>query len=209
MKRILCFGDSNTFGYKPDRSGRFDENTRWTGLLSNSLKDNFTIIEDGLCGRTTALDDPFCDGRNGLKSIGNSVRENSPIDLLIIMLGTNDLKAFYGMTAKMIAENCEKLIDKALDSCENPNAMKILLVSPILLGKNILSINSTYNIQSVTASHSLSKEIKVLAEKRNCYFLAAENYAKTSDLDCEHMTSEEHKKLAVVIESKIREIFQK
>lgn len=209
MKRILCFGDSNTFGYKPDRSGRFDKNTRWTGLLSNSLKDNFTIIEDGLCGRTVALDDPFCDGRNGLKSIGNSVRENSPIDLLIIMLGTNDLKAFYGMNAKKIAENCGKLIDKALDSCENPSTMKILLVSPILLGKNILAINSAYNTQSVTASHLLSKEFKALAEEKNCYFLAAENYAKTSDLDCEHMSSEEHKKLAVAIERKIREIFQK
>lgn len=207
MKRILCFGDSNTFGYKPDRSGRFDENTRWTGLLANSLKDNFIIIEDGLCGRTTALDDPFCDGRNGLKSIENSVRKNSPIDLLIIMLGTNDLKVFYRMTAKKIAKNCGKIIEKALAFCENSDSIKILIVSPILLGENILAINSTYNIQSITVSHLLSKELKALAEEKNCHFLSAEDYAKASELDCEHMAPDEHKKLAVAIESKIREIF--
>ena len=116
MKRILCFGDSNTYGYKPDRSGQFNENIRWTGLLSKSLGDDFTIIEDGVCGRTLALDDPMFSGRNGLKSIENSIRSNSPIDLLIIMLGTNDLKYFYRMTAEKITENCGKLIDKAI-SC--------------------------------------------------------------------------------------------
>ena len=94
MKRILCFGDSNTYGYKPDRSGQFNENIRWTGLLSKSLGDDFTINEDGVCGRTLAIDDPMFVSRNGLKSIENSIRSNSPIDLLIIMLGTNDLKYF-------------------------------------------------------------------------------------------------------------------
>ena len=94
MKRILCFGDSNTYGYKPDRSGQFNENIRWTGLLSKSLGDDLTIIEDGVCGRTLAIDDPMFVSRNGLKSIENSIRSNSPIDLLIIMLGTNDLKYF-------------------------------------------------------------------------------------------------------------------
>lgn len=209
MKRILCYGDSNTFGYKPDRSGRFNENIRWTGLLSKSLKDDFIIIEDGLCGRTTALDDPFCAGRNGLKSIENSVKSNSPINLLIIMLGTNDLKHIYGMTAKKIAENCGSIIDKALDSCENSDSMRVLLISPILLGEDILSLNTTYNTQSVSASHSLAKEFEALSKEKNCYFLAAENYAKASAADCEHMTASEHKKLAIAIEEKIREIFLK
>ena len=117
----------------------------------------FTIIEDGVCGRTLALDDPMFVGRNGLKSIENSIRSNSPIDLLIIMLGTNDLKYFYRMTAEKITENCGKLIDKAISSCENPDSIQILLISPILLGENILSINSTYNAQSVKTSHSLAK----------------------------------------------------
>lgn len=209
MKRILCYGDSNTFGYKPDRSGRFNENTRWTGLLSRSLKDDFIIIEDDLCGRTVALDDPFCAGRNGLESIENSIKSNSLIDLIIIMLGTNDLKYFYGMTAKKIAENCGRLIDKAVASCENSDSIQVLLVSPILLGENILMINSTYNEQSVIASHSLAKEFEELAEEKCCYFLAAENYAKASDIDCEHMNEIEHKKLAVAVEGKIREIFSK
>lgn len=208
MKHILCFGDSNTYGYKPDRSGQFNENIRWTGLLSKSLGNDFTIIEDGVCGRTVALDDPMFSGRNGLKSIENSIRSNSPIDLLIIMLGTNDLKYFYKMTAEKITANCGKLIDKAISSCGNPNSLQILLISPILLGENILSINSTYNAQSVKTSHSLATKFENLAKKKNCYFLAAENYAVASEVDCEHMTAAEHKKLATAIEKEIRKIFK-
>lgn len=206
MKRILCFGDSNTYGYKPDRSGQFNENIRWTGLLSKSLGDNFKIIEDGVCGRTIALDDPMFSGRNGLKSIENSIRSNSPIDLLIIMLGTNDLKYFYGMTAKKIAQNCGRLIDKAVFSDEE-SSIKILLISPVLLGDNILSVSPTYNTQSVTASRLLAAEFEALSKRKNCYFLAAEDYAKASEVDCEHMTAAEHKKLAKAIEEKIRQIF--
>ena len=208
MKRILCFGDSNTYGYKPDRSGQFNENIRWTGLLSKSLGDDFTIIEDGVCGRTLALDDPMFVGKKEIKSIENSIRSNSPIDLLIIMLGTNDLKYLYRMAAEKITENCGKLIDKAISSCENPDSIQILLISPILLGENILSINSTYNAQSVKTSHSLAKEFENLAKKKNCYFLAAENYAVASDVDCEHMTAAEHKKLATAIEKEILKIFK-
>ena len=177
-------------------------------MLSKSLGNDFTIIEDGVCGRTVALDDPMFVGRNGLKSIENSIRSNSPIDLLIIMLGTNDLKYFYRMTAEKITENCGKLIDKAISSCENPDSIQILLISPILLGENILSINSTYNAQSVKTSHSLAKEFENLAKKKNCYFLAAENYAVASDVDCEHMTAAEHKKLATAIEKEILKIFK-
>ena len=59
MINILCFGDSNTYGYKPDRTGRYDENTRWTGILQTKLGTQYRIIEEGLCGRTTVFHDEF------------------------------------------------------------------------------------------------------------------------------------------------------
>ena len=85
---ILCFGDSNTWGYKPDKSGRYDENIRWTGLLQKKLGSGYHIIEEGLCGRTTVFQDELREGRRGLDLIGVTVEMHNPIDLMIIMLGT-------------------------------------------------------------------------------------------------------------------------
>ena len=87
---ILCFGDSNTWGYKPDKSGRYDENIRWTGLLQKKLGSGYHIIEEGLCGRTTVFQDELREGRRGLDLIGVTVEMHNPIDLMFIMLGSYD-----------------------------------------------------------------------------------------------------------------------
>ena len=101
---ILCFGDSNTWGYKPDKSGRYDENIRWTGLLQKKLGSGYHIIEEGLCGRTTVFHDELREGRRGLDMIGVTVEMHDPLDLVIIMLGTNDCKSRYGASASVIAK---------------------------------------------------------------------------------------------------------
>ena len=67
---ILCFGDSNTYGYKPDGTGRFDTDTRWTSLLQKKLGADHRVIEEGLCGRTTVFQDDLREGRRGLDLIG-------------------------------------------------------------------------------------------------------------------------------------------
>ena len=92
---ILCFGDSNTYGYRPDGTGRFDEKTRWTCLLQKKFGNRHRIIEEGLCGRTTIFSDAFREGRRGLDQIGITIETHNPIDLLILMLGTNDCKDVY------------------------------------------------------------------------------------------------------------------
>ena len=79
---ILCFGDSNTYGYRPDGSGRFDADTRWTGLLQKKLGTNDRIIEEGLCGRTTVFSDELREGRRGLDTIGILLESHAPVDLL-------------------------------------------------------------------------------------------------------------------------------
>ena len=66
---ILCFGDSNTYGYKPDGTGRFDTDTRWTSLLQKKLGADHRVIEEGLCGRTTVFQDDLREGRRGLEPI--------------------------------------------------------------------------------------------------------------------------------------------
>lgn len=82
MIRILCFGDSNTFGYKPDGSGRFGEEIRWTGRIQKKLGDNYKIIEEGLCGRMTIFEDDLRRGRRGSELVGTLVESHNPIDVL-------------------------------------------------------------------------------------------------------------------------------
>lgn len=133
MKTILCFGDSNTYGYIPDGSGRFPIEVRWTGRLQNALGDSARVIEEGLCGRTTIFPDEVRDGRRGIDMIGTLVESHHPVDLLVVMLGTNDCKCAYHATAEQITEGVYRVIERAKEHA--PESMKVLLISPIHLGK--------------------------------------------------------------------------
>ena len=91
-KSILCYGDSNTWGYIPDVGRRFPEDIRWTGILQNLLGSTYEVIENGLVGRTTVFDDPYGPCRNGLASLDCALLSSAPLDLVSLALGTNDLK---------------------------------------------------------------------------------------------------------------------
>ena len=140
MFRIVCFGDSNTWGYNPKTGERFDENTRWTALLQKQLGQEYQVVECGINGRTTSFDDNFRDYQNGRKGLGYSLMESKPIDLLIISLGTNDLK-FAGAVGS--AKGLDSLLRTAVNSLimDSSNRSvfrgetKILVVSPIHLGE--------------------------------------------------------------------------
>ena len=92
MKRILCYGDSNTWGYDPATQERFDRATRWTGVLRTTLGDGYEILEEGLNGRTTVWDDPIEGYKNGHTYLVPCLETHRPVDLVVLMLGTNDLK---------------------------------------------------------------------------------------------------------------------
>ena len=132
---ILCFGDSNTYGYLPDGSGRFDADTRWTGILQKKLGHKHPVIAEGLCGRTTVFQDELREGRRGLDTIGITVEMHNPIDLLVIMLGTNDCKSRYGASAGTIARGLDQVIEKAKKNASQP--FRLLLISPIHLGHGV------------------------------------------------------------------------
>ena len=110
--KILCFGDSNTFGYIPGRGGRYDRHTRWPGRLQELLGSAYQVIEEGLCGRTTAFDDVTEPGRSGLDRIRDAVGKNEPLDLLIIVLGSNDCKAQFQASAEEITKGLERLLER-------------------------------------------------------------------------------------------------
>ena len=206
MKRILCFGDSNTYGYKPDGSGRFDENIRWTARVQQKLGENYQIIEEGLCGRTTIFEDELRANRRGVDMVGALVETHNPIDVFVVMLGTNDCKARYSATAGIIAKGLEQVIVQAQSKA--PQSMKVLVVSPILLGQGVgeKGYDEEFNQRSEKESAELSEEYEQLARKKDFYYLNASQYADPSTIDREHLDEAGHEKLADAIYEKLNEI---
>ena len=141
MKEILCFGDSNTWGYSARSKGRFPRDARWTGVMGKELGDEYYVVEEGLNGRTTVWDDPIEIDKNGYKHLGTCLQSHKPIDLVILMLGTNDLKIRFSVPAEDIAASVQVLCEMVLKSDCGPSgkAPGLLLVSPIAVGNIVES----------------------------------------------------------------------
>ncbi|MDI9594228.1 MAG: SGNH/GDSL hydrolase family protein, partial [Atribacterota bacterium] len=137
VKEILCFGDSLTWGWNPVDRGRYPFEKRWTGVLQKELGKDYRIIEEGLNGRTTIWDDPIEGEKNGKKYLIPCLESHLPLDLVIIMLGTNDLKLRFNKSAFDIAAAADSLIQLVQKSRAGRDSQspKALLVSPPPLGK--------------------------------------------------------------------------
>ena len=172
MKVILCFGDSNTYGRDPITSGRLDINVRWTGVLQRTLGEDYDVIEEGLNGRTTVWDDPVRGGikRNGSFYLLPCLESHAPIDQLIIMLGTNDLKARFAVTPYDIGESMGSLIDIAQKSqCGlQGKSPEILLMAPPPLGE-LTKWAETFQ-GGVEKSKKLAAYYASVAESYGCQF---------------------------------------
>ena len=168
---ILCFGDSNTYGYRPDGTGRFDEKTRWTCLLQKKFGNGHRIIEEGLCGRTTIFSDAFREGRRGLDQIGITIETHNPIDLLVLMLGTNDCKTRFNASSKTIAKGLIQVIEKAKKYSSQP--FELLIISPIHLGNGVGDdgFDPEFDLASEQVSRQLAQEYRKVATHYHAGFL--------------------------------------
>lgn len=195
MRRILCFGDSNTYGYIPDGTGRYGEDIRWTGRLQKKLSGQAIVIEEGLCGRTTVFQDELRIGRRGIETLPILLESHAPLDLVIVMLGTNDCKTVYGASAEVIGKGIEQIIGQI--KFIQPQA-EILLISPILLGEDVWKpeYDTEFSRESVWVSRKLKTVYNKIAEKNNCMFLAASDIANPSETDQEHLDVRGHEALA-------------
>ena len=194
MKQILCFGDSNTYGYKPDKSGRFPWGVRWTSILAEKFGRDVNVIEEGLCGRTTIFDDVFRVGRKGSESFP-------------AMLGTNDCKTVYGATAGIIGKGVETLIEQVKNYSPDSD---ILLISPIYLGENVYKegFDVEFSKESIQVSKNLEAVYEKIALKNNVHFLRAQDFVSCSEKDQEHLDAQAHKIFANAVYKKTDEILK-
>lgn len=214
-KHIICFGDSNTHGYCADPSDcadggdRFNEDERWTCLLQKALGDEYLVLEEGLSGRTTVFDDPLHECMSGLDVIYSTLMSHEPVDLLIIMLGTNDTKERLGANAACIGIGMERLVMKAktVPAWRNgkPN---IMVVCPPHMGDGL--IGNPAGIPMGESCPQKSRELAPyyadLCQRQGCAFLDAEGVAEFNQVDFMHLSSKGHKQLAAALAAIVPEL---
>lgn len=200
-KTILCFGDSNTWGQKPDKSSRYTVEERWTGLVQKSLGDGYYIVEEGLGSRTTDLDYDKKPGRNGKAYLGPCLDSHEPIDTVIMMLGTNDLKIQFNRSVEEIGRALRGLVAIIQEKTSKPTggAARIILVSPALVDDTAPHFTELYtgyyDDESASKSRQLSKVVHEITEDMGCGFVDAATVAQPGS-DGVHFTLDAHKKLA-------------
>lgn len=205
MKTILCFGDSNTYGYVPGGCGmRFDIDVRYPGRLQTLLGPCYHVVEEGLSGRTTVFEDTL-PGRRGIDYITPCVRSHLPIALVTLMLGTNDCKSRFHADVKAITDGMGRIIDAARTAAVEPLA--ILLIAPPRLGEKIgESIWATeFSRESLEKSKGLAAAYHALANEKGCLFLDAAQFVQAGS-DMAHLEAAGHAILAEAIAKVIRSI---
>ena len=204
---VLCFGDSLTWGWNPLDRGRYPYEKRWTGVLQKELGNKYHIIEEGLNGRTTIWDDPIEGEKNGKKYLEPCLESHMPLDLVIIMLGTNDLKLRFNKSAFDIAAAADSLVQMVQKSQTgwNHQSPNVLLIAPPPLGK--LTHWEEMMEGGYEKSKRLARYYEMFAKDHQYHFLNAGDYVKTSDLDGLHWEEGENFKFGRAVADKIRQIF--
>jgi len=206
MATVVCYGDSNTHGVDPGGGGRFPRDVRWPGVMAAALGPAVEVVEEGLNGRTTAWEDPWVEGRNGRTYLLPCLRSHAPIDVLVLMVGTNDLKSVFGRRAPEIAHGAMGLVDIALASGTGPGgtAPRILLVAPPRLGPPADRSELWGFGEASEVAASLARLYGIAAGMRNVAFLDASALVAGDPADGVHLSAESHRILGLAIAEAVR-----
>ena len=210
MKTVLCYGDSNTFGYVPETGMRYPRDVRYPGVLQSLLGDEYSVVEEGCNGRTTVQDDPIDGWKNGLDYLRPCLHSHRPVDIVTLMLGSNDLKHTFHLTAEQIADNAGVLVDviKEFTAEKQGYVPKIILVSPPELGAGIRTspFYGAFYEEAVAESKRFPEFYRKVADAKGCIFFNAAEYIYPSETDSLHLTAEGHKVLAKELSAVVKSI---
>lgn len=204
MKKIICYGDSNTFGYNPKDNSQFDEKTRWTSILQKNLGLEYEVINEGMCDRTGFVTNPKGFLFSAQKHFPKMISKSENIYLLIIWLGTNDLQFQYDITLGTVEKGLEKLINIAQEKTKN-----IIIIPPVILNDKVLEgfFNNQFDSVSIVKSRKIGRIFRTLANIYHCAYFDINKITKPSDIDGLHYDASSHKIIAEKLEAFIRQNF--
>ncbi|WP_453991370.1 GDSL-type esterase/lipase family protein [Bacillus nitroreducens] len=211
-RRIVCFGDSNTWGLNAEKNERFQEDIRWTSLLGQFLGEEFDVVEEGLSGRTTIVDDPLFEGRKGLDYLHPCLLSHSPLELVIIMLGTNDTKERIHLSSINIAQGITKLAVLAKNTPVNKDNTfpKVLVIAPPPIGAKYYTtqLGKTFGKNCDIKSEEFPVYLEEFSKENGFEFLDTKGIVHMHDYDYIHLNEEGHHKLAELVYEKVKGILQ-
>lgn len=200
-KRVLIYGDSNTHGFRPSDGLRYGPHQRWTGVCQDMVADRIVILEEGLNGRTTCFCEPFMEFRNGMDYIQPCVRTHAPLDMICVMLGSNDLKKIFHQDAASIARNAAKVLARAkqvLLSKYPDSRCKYVLMSPVEISEKLIDgpFGCEFDgVQAVHESRQFADYFAAEAARHGFLFFDAASAAQPGRADGLHLDEENHRKL--------------
>lgn len=205
MKKILCYGDSNTYGFTPETCGRYKKNERWSGILSTLLGTDFEVIEEGMNNRTG-----FFKNSNGLMQSGSEylpivLGKYEKFDICILSLGTNDLQFFFDLDENMVEIGLTKLVQILRNSNQN---MQIIIIPPVKIKANIINgmFVSQFDLNSVKRGEKVFHKYLEFAKKENCFYLDLNEFVTPSEIDGLHYDVKSHRIIAEKIANLIKTI---
>jgi lysophospholipase L1-like esterase len=200
LRTLLCYGDSNTHGTRPlTQPGvleRFGWDERWTGVLARGLGSDWQVIEEGLPARTTVHDDPI-DGqhKNGLTYLRPCLESQLPVDVLLLMLGTNDLKARLSVTPADIASALQVLLEEIKRCNAGPNGAtpRLIVMAPAPIEE--VGFLGEIFAGGAAKSRQLAERYRQVAEAQGATFVDAGEFIQVSPVDGVHFEANQHRRL--------------
>jgi lysophospholipase L1-like esterase len=205
-KTILCYGDSNTWGNIPRSDDRYPRDVRWPGALQNLLGEEYEVISEGLCGRTFVVADPAKPHRTGITHLQAILESADPIDRVIIMLGTNDVKSTYALTPAEITGHLLQTIDFIRNVKDLEKVPEILIICPPSIIVPETNDPDPRMVPGLEAFKILPNLYKEVAHRHGCDFINAGDYISSSKIDGYHLDAEAHLKLAHTLKSWIQKM---
>jgi lysophospholipase L1-like esterase len=209
-RSVLCFGDSNTHGQIPGQGPleRYDRDTRWPGVLQSELGPSWYVIEEGLSGRTTVHNDPI-EGpeKNGRTYLRPCVQSHMTLDLVIIMLGTNDLKVRFGMPASEVAMGIGCLVYDLRELAPGPKGgvPEIMIVAPPPMLDDIKEWKSIF-LGAQEKSRQLALEFEIMADSLGVHFFNAGSVCQCDKADGFHLNADAHRALGAALAQEVEAI---
>lgn len=195
MKKILCFGDSNTYGFVPKTCKRYDKTQRWSGILSNLLGEKYKVLEEGMNNRTGFSKNPENIKLCGKEYLPIYLQNHKDIDICILALGTNDAQFFYQLDEKIITDGLQNLVNSVKEANDKTS---VIIVPPVKIQKNILNgiFSMYFDLNSVEKIEKTFDAYKNFAKNNACFYLDFNEFATPSTDDGLHYTPQTHQIIA-------------